>query len=178
MGEKRTMALQPQQKQQNKQNSIIFVASLNQDMKTNYPGLLLLNNKEHNDNLMIHGYKYKEYDAYNNNNNLKNKDDNNNNIVAKNIIAIYDLITENVKSNNDMYTLGRFDIHASCGGSAAANDDTNLDQIRIETMGNYPAAIINPDWYHGLQYLYQGIDKDHSLSTFATQSIFTNLYKK
>jgi len=157
--EKRTIALQ---------QSSVWIASLNQDMKINYPGLVV-NEKNYfnsidNDNLMIHGYKYKEYNT--------NQE---NNIIAKNIISIYDLITENVKTNNDMYTLGWFDIHASCSSN---NDDTNLDQIRIETMGNYPAAIINPDWYQGLQYLYQGIDKDHSLSTFATQSTITNLYEK
>jgi len=153
--EKRTMALQ---------QSSVWAASLNQDINMNYPGLLInenTSNNNSNDNLMIHGYKYKDDDT---NQEESEKD-------AKNIMANYDLITENVKSNNGMYTLAWFDIHVSC-------TNNNLDQIRVETMGNYPAAIINSDWYQGLQYLDQGIDEDHSLSTFATQSISTNLYKK
>jgi len=180
--EARTMAIQ---------QSHVWVASLNQDINTDYPGLVMYDNNDNNnvddnnnenvvannfdDTLILHAYKY------NNHNNQEEGSDNNN-------IANYDQITESIKHNNDMYTLAWLDIHASCSTNVNADDDTSdsnnknninsLDQIRIETMGNYLTAIGQKDWYQGLQYLHQGIDTDHSLTTLATQSISTNLYEK
>jgi len=86
-------------------------------------------------------------------------------------VARFDERTKEIKSANELYAQAWLDVQASC----AFGDSFDYDQIRIETIGGYSAAIVEEDWIEGSEFRVDGIETT-SISAFTFNEISTNLY--